>query len=208
MKTRLAMLAAAACLAVAACRDVAPQAVAPSPNDATRVEAEPTPQGSVIAARPFDGGTLRLHAGPDAAQLWWSPAEGPARSIACDRLVGAWGLWTDDVDGDGHVEILVALRKRAKFDDKLDNRLHVYGVEQGQCVPAWRGTRLAGRFEALRVDPDAPGTIVVSERLGPTRRRVARYRWNDFGYRVDDVLWQGTTEPPAALLRGLDSAPS
>jgi hypothetical protein len=117
-------------------------------------------------------------------------------------------MWTDDVDGDGHVEVLIALRKRARFDDRVANRLHVYGIEHGRCVPAWRGTRLAGRFDALATDPAAPGTIVVSERLGPSRRRVARYRWHDFGYRVDEVLWQGATEPPAALVADLVVAPS
>ena len=162
MKLPLAALVVA-CLFGVGCRDVAPDPSIPVPNAATPAKAEPAPEGPVIATQPFDGGTMRLHAAAtDTAQLWWTPSDGPARHIACDRLVGAWGLWTDDVDGDGHVEILVALHKRAKFDDRLENRLHVYGIERGRCVPAWRGTRLAGRFDALRVDPDLPGTIVVS----------------------------------------------
>lgn len=196
-----------ACVAVAGCHDASVAVPRVLAVGAPPVPV-PAPEGEVIAALAFEGGTLRLHDGEDAARLWWSDDEGAPVPVACDRLVGAWGMWTDDVDGDGHTEVLVALRKRAKYDDRIENRLHVYGIEDGQCVPAWRGTRLAGRFEAVRVDPQAPGTIVVSERLGPERRRVARYRWNDFGYRVDDVLWQGTTEPPAAVMRGLQLAPS
>jgi hypothetical protein len=39
----------------------------------------------------------------------------------------------------------------------------------------------------------------VRERVGHDRNRVARYRWNDFGYRVEEVLWAGPGAPPAAL---------
>jgi hypothetical protein len=137
--------------------------------------------------------------------LFVQPRGGEAQAIPCDELPGAWGLWVDDVDGDGNAEAIVALRKSAKFDRNVANRLHVYGFEQGQCVPAWRGTRLAGRFEALTVERDRPGTLLVRERVGEERHRIARYRWNDFGYRLEDVLWEGSGAPPAALndrLRG------
>lgn len=126
------------------------------------------------------------------------PGETP-RAIPCDRLVGAWGLWIDDVDGDGKAEALVALRKTARFDPKVENRLHVYGFEQGQCVPAWRGTRLAGRFDAL-AGTKRRGEIIARERVSQTQRRVARYRWEDFGFRLEEVLWEGPGDAPDELL--------
>lgn len=126
------------------------------------------------------------------------PGEAP-RAIPCDRLVGAWGLWIDDVDGDGKAEAIVALRKPARFDPKVENRLHVYGFEQGECVPAWRGTRLAGRFDAIARSVHR-GEIVARERVSEARRRVVRYRWQDFGYRLEEVLWEGRGEAPAELL--------
>ena len=129
--------------------------------------------------------------------------------IFCDdRLEGAWGLWVDDVDGDGNVEAVVALNKKARFDDRLANRLHVYSFERSQCVPAWRGTRLAGRFDAVATDPDDHGALLVHEWLSVTRHRVARYRWQGFGYRVDAVLWEGTGDAPVALVAELDFGPT
>lgn len=167
------------------------------------------PAGRAIARRPLGRASLSLHVGADGVgALWVQEADGPPRPVPCDRLVGAWGLWVDDVDGDGRSEAIVALRKPARYDPRVDNRLHVYGFEDGRCVPAWRGTRLAGRFDALGTAPDEPGTIIVSERLGPSRRRVARYRWNDFGYAVADVLWQGQGNPPPDLVADLVVAPS
>lgn len=129
-------------------------------------------------------------------------------AVPCDRLEGAWGLWLDDVDGDGRAEALVALHKPAHFDPAPHHRLHVYAFDHGRCVPLWRGTRLAGRFDAIAVTRDRPGTLVAHEWLSPTRRRIVRYRWADFGYRVDEVLWAGEhTSPPDVLYDDLDPAP-
>ena len=56
-------------------------------------------------------------------------------------------------------------------------------------------------------DPDDRGSLVVHEWLSPTRRRVARYRWHDFGYRVQEVAWEGSGPPPAELVADLDFGP-
>lgn len=141
--------------------------------------------------------------------LFGAQGEASPLPVRCDdRLQGAWGLWVDDIDGDGRAEAIVALHKRAKFDDTLANRLHVYGFEDGRCVPAWRGTRLAGRFDAATTVPDDRGALVVHEWLSPTRRRVARYRWHGFGYRLEHVQWQGSTPPPADVIASLHFGPS
>jgi len=102
------------------------------------------------------------------------------------------------VDRDGHPEILVALRKPARFDPVLENRLHVYALRAGRCVPLWRGSRLAGRFDRLAV---AGVTLWADERIGHGRRRIARYRWNGFGYHLVREVWRGRSVPPAAFTR-------
>jgi hypothetical protein len=194
--TALLILAACGTEAVAASEDHRPVDPARPRLDAFEIVAEQElARARLVLARDEDGNGV----------LFVQPPGGEAQAIPCDELPGAWGLWVDDVDGDGKAEAIVALRKSAKFDRNVANRLHVYGFEQGQCVPAWRGTRLAGRFEALTVERDRPGTLLVRERVGEERRRIARYRWNDFGYRLEDVLWEGSDAPPAALndrLRG------
>lgn len=128
--------------------------------------------------------------------------------VPCDRLPNAWGMWLDDVDEDGSAEAIVALHKPARFDPGDHHRLHVYTFAQGRCVPLWRGTRLAGRFDAATVEPDRHGTVLVHEWTAPRARRIARYRWTGFGYALDEILWQGGDEPPpSALLQQLDHPP-
>lgn len=185
-------------------------------HSAPRVEVLPEPPDS-----PLDGLDIvgerslrraRLILARDSAgqgHFFVAPPGKPPEPIRCaDRLEGAWGLWVDDVDGDGNAEAVVALHKRARFDDRLANRLHVYGFEGDQCVPAWRGTRLAGRFDGATTDPDDHGALLVHEWLSPTRRRLARYRWHGFGYRVETIPWEGTGAPPPDLVANLDFGPS
>ena len=147
-----------------------------------------------IAHRPFGNGQLRLVADRDGTgTLLYADAATPEKVIPCDVLTGASGLWIADVEGDGSPEIVVTLRKPAKFDPVVQNRLHVYTIENDQCVPVWRGTRLAGRFEHITVD----GAYVKAlERIG-TGWRIARYQWHGFGYVVEKILWRGRRKPGA-----------
>jgi hypothetical protein len=185
-----------------------PPTPAPPTASASAPEPAPAPPRTLVT-RTLRSTSLSLALHPDGTGELRLLRDGtdPA-PIPCDRLTGAWGLWIDDVDDDGRAEAIVALHKPARFDPAPHNRLHVYGFEDGRCVPAWRGTRLAGRFDAVATDPDDRGAILVHEWLSPARRRVARYRWRGFGYAVDRVLWEGTGEPPPALAGVLDFGPS
>ncbi|MBI5488723.1 MAG: hypothetical protein HY905_15420 [Deltaproteobacteria bacterium] len=150
-----------------------------------------------IARRPLRSGWLALALdGAGGGHLLRIDPEGHRTEVPCEPLAGAWGLWLDDVDLDGHAEALVALRKPARYDPVVENRLHVYAFEAGRCVPLWRGTRLAGRFEDLAVDAATRGELLAWERAGG-EHRVARYRWTGFGYAVVAVPWSGPGDPPA-----------
>ncbi|MCC7535907.1 MAG: VCBS repeat-containing protein [Deltaproteobacteria bacterium] len=151
--------------------------------------------------RTADGATVALvrETNGDGTLTREGSGETRATPIACERLEGAWGLWIADVDGDGRSELIVALRKRARFDPVVENRLHVYTLSGSHCVPLWRGTRLAGRFDALAIerDPDGADRVVAWERTGtPNRTRLARYRWADFGFVMERVIWSGAGSPP------------
>jgi hypothetical protein len=171
---------------------------------------DPLASLEIVAERSLRRARLVLARDGDGRGHFLIAAENdPLVPIRCDdRLEGAWGLWVDDVDDDGNAEAVVALHKRARFDDQLANRLHVYGFEGDRCVPAWRGTRLAGRFDGVATDPHDRGGLLVHEWLSPSRRRVARYRWHGFGYRVEEVPWEGREAPPPELVAGLDFGPS
>lgn len=184
------MALAAACASEAPARETRPV-----PTTAPRQGQ----QSAVIATVTTDRGNIALVRDPGGdPHLRHTTPSGLVRDVACDPLDGAWGLWVNDVDGDGRREVLVALRKEALHDPRMDNRLHVYALERGRCVPVWRGTRLAGRFEDLAVELDESGTLLALERVGPVRR-VARYRWSDFGYALEEELWRGEGEPPREL---------
>jgi YD repeat-containing protein len=148
------------------------------------------PQGSrEIARRPFGPGQLRLvvDAG-GTGTLFYSQAGTPEQAVPCDRLTGAWGLWVGDLEGDGTPEAIITLRKPAKHDPVVENRLHVYAIEDGQCVPLW--------FERIAVSGDR---VLALERTG-AGRRVAWYRWHGFGYLLEETLWQGNGLPSGKLL--------
>jgi len=119
-------------------------------------------------------------------------ARGVSHRVACGRLTGAWGLWVTDVNGDRRPDLVIALRKRARHDPVVENRPHVYTLKGNRCVPLWRGTRLAGRFEQLDV---RGARLWALERIGLGQRRVARYRWRGFGFAVERILWRGVTVP-------------
>ena len=147
----------------------------------------------VLVERALGADRLRLVLRADGARgLWRYPRLGPRRAVACGALTGAWGLWVSDVNGDGRPDLVIALKKRARHDPVVENRPHVYTLVGDRCVPLWRGTRLAGRFEALAVQGPR---LWALERVGRGRRRVARYGWRGFGYAVERVLWQGRTVP-------------
>ena len=153
-----------------------------------------------IARRAFGPGELRLLVDGDGLGHLRYAEAGRESAVPCDRLVGAWGLWVGDVDGDGQLDAIDTLRKSAKFDPVIENRLHVYAITDGHCVPMWRGTRLAGRFERIAVDNDR---LLALERV-QAGRRVAWYRWLGFGYRLEEILWQGRGMPGPRLLAKFD----
>ena len=155
-----------------------------------------------IESRPVPHGDLRLVTDSrGVGRLVYVPRSGPPQPIDCEPLVGAWGLWIGDVDGDGKPEAIVALRKVARFDPIIENRLHVYHLIDGQCVPAWRGTRLVGRFDRIAVEGDR---ILVLERMGQGWQRIARYRWAGFGYQVEEELWRGRGLPDRRWMAKFD----
>jgi len=146
----------------------------------------------VLVERAFGADRLRLVRKKDGTRvLRRGSRRGAMRQVACGALTGAWGLWVTDVNGDGKLDLVIALRKKARFDPVVANRPHVYRLVGHRCVPLWRGTRLAGRFEQLAV---RGGLLWALERVGG-RRRVARYRWRGFGYAVERVLWRGRRVP-------------
>lgn len=153
-----------------------------------------SPRGaSRVAARPWGSGRLelwRLATGRGA--LVRVDRRGGRHPVACDPLIGAWGLWVGDLDRDGAPDLLVALRKRARHDPVVANRPHLYRLAGDRCVPLWRGTRLAGRFVRLRVTRH---TLWALERIGQGERRVARYRWRGFGFVLAQVAWRGRKIP-------------
>jgi hypothetical protein len=177
--------------------DPAPPPAAPSPN--------PLDDHRIVARRSMRDADLVLAIDREQmGELFVIDGE-RVHPVPCDRLPNAWGMWLDDVDGDGRAEAIVALHKPARFDPGDHHRLHVYGFEHGRCVPMWRGTRLAGRFDAATVEPDRHGTVLVHEWTAPTTRRIARYRWTGFGYALDEILWRGVDEtPPPELVQRLD----
>ena len=169
--------------------------------------AEGAPKPTVVVERAYrDAGTkketnYRLLRDQDKHALVRVDDDSAVTEISCGALEGAWGLWIEDVDGDSDPEAVIALRKTARFDPVLENRLHIYALVGDRCVPMWRGTRLAGRFDTVK---PIGGSLFALERIGRGRRRIVEYRWTGFGYALVKTLWAGTADPPIRLLRKLN----
>jgi len=151
-----------------------------------------------IVRRLFRGGFLALGVNERGyAFLYHGGFHHKVHELHCDPLEGAWGLWVADFARDGETEVLVALRRPARFDPVVENRLHMYRIIDDQCVPAWRGSRLAGRFDRIGV---RQGRLYAFERIGGGKRRIAEYRWSSFGFALRRVVWTGAGDPPTTLL--------
>jgi hypothetical protein len=94
-----------------------------------------------------------------------------------------WKVRLADVDGDGAQELILGVRKRARFDPVMRRRLFVYAWPD--WAPRWLGSRLSLPFEDFAfVDCDGDGKddLLALELAADGRRRLMRYEWNGFGF--------------------------
>lgn len=105
----------------------------------------------------------------------------------------AWKLLVGDVDGDGRAEIILALARTDRRDQRVRNRLYVYAWAGDGLVDRFRGSSFPRPFVDFALERGTPdGRLrVVLLALDLPRRAFRRevYRWVNFGFvREDSVV--------------------
>ncbi len=96
-----------------------------------------------------------------------------------------WKLEVADIDGDGQLDILIAVHKMAHFDNQMRNRMFIFNFEDGVLVKKWTGSQIAGDWDQFYAEEllSIPGDeLMILERLDERRSRLHIYYWLDFGF--------------------------
>ncbi len=96
-----------------------------------------------------------------------------------------WKLELGDVDGDGMIEIVTAVRKTTYYDREERNRLFVFNYGEAGLVKKWTGSQIAGNWTDFEIG-DLVSTrgeeIVFLSRTKEGRDKLFVYAWYDFGF--------------------------
>jgi hypothetical protein len=108
-----------------------------------------------------------------------------------DEEHNPWKIMLADVDGDGIVEVCVGVWKKTRYDPRYDNRLFIYGFEEGRLYPKWLGSRLSSPFVDFSfydMDNDGTDELVALEIQRNRQKRIMIYKWQSFGFITYKVL--------------------
>lgn len=110
-----------------------------------------------------------------------------------------WMLSLCDLEGDGEKEIFLGVYKGTRLDPELKNRPFFFNYRGGGLVKKWTGSRLENPFHHVSfMDLHGVGKddMVVIEKLGDGKERLAIYYWFGFGF-----ILQGESPPYEAIRR-------
>jgi hypothetical protein len=96
-----------------------------------------------------------------------------------------WKIELADIDGDGEVEILTAVRKTTHFDKIEKNRMFIFNYREDKLIKKWTGSQIAGAWEDYIVGDllNIPGEeLIFIEQLEDGKERICIYYWFDFGF--------------------------
>ncbi len=96
-----------------------------------------------------------------------------------------WKLRLADIDGDGELELLTAVRKTTHYDKDEKNRLFVFNYRDGKLVKKWTGSDIAGSWENFVVGDlvDTKGEEIIFITLTEEKKeKLFVYHWFDFGF--------------------------
>ena len=100
------------------------------------------------------------------------------------RILPVWKIWIADVNHDKKNDLIMALYKYERIDQKIENRLYIYGWDGEDIYPIWRGTSLSRPYiDCAFYDINGDGkTELISLEKGKNKRFIVVYHWNGFGF--------------------------
>lgn len=95
-----------------------------------------------------------------------------------------WKIVLSDIDGEGDKEIIIAVRKKTRFDKKLRNRLFAFHFTGGKLVKKWTGSEVGGDWKEFITGDLIPtkGNELIFISKTKEGERVSVYYWFNFGF--------------------------
>lgn len=96
-----------------------------------------------------------------------------------------WKLELADVDGDGVMEILTAVRKTTHYDAMEKNRFFLFNYTDDKLVKKWTGSQIAGTwkdFYAKDFMPMKGEEVLFISQTEEGKERLGIYYWFQFGF--------------------------
>ena len=114
------------------------------------------------------------------------------------KEMNPWKVQTSDVDGDGNLEIAIAMYKKTRFHPVMAKRPYLYDWIDNSVFPKWRGSRLSKPFDDYifqDIDKDGSDELISIEVLSNGKKVICSYKWIGFGFEglvqsnnYDDIL--------------------
>ncbi len=156
-----------------------------------QVEQEGAPDAGEEEAQP-DSGEEEVQA--ESGKQEEQPGSAKQKSYTYKRIytndfldLKPWKLILADIDGDGRIELLTAVRKTTYYDTQEKNRFFVFHYSDKKLVKKWTGSQIAGTWRDFIVGELLPAKgeeiIFISEDESG-KEKLMVYSWFDFGFQA------------------------
>jgi len=100
-------------------------------------------------------------------------------------LVKPWKIETCEIDGDGQLDIFIAVNKSTQYYKEVDNRPFFFNLKDGVLVKKWTGSRVRQPFKDVYfgdINGNGSDEFIVIERVNDKGYVIAVYYWFGFGF--------------------------
>ena len=100
------------------------------------------------------------------------------------KKLNPWKIATADIDGNGDIEILIAVKKSTHYDTEQKNRMFIFNFNGEVLYKKWTGSEISGRwrdFYTMDLLPVLGSELFFLEEINE-KERVNIYYWFEFGF--------------------------
>ncbi|NME71087.1 CapA family protein [Flammeovirga aprica] len=93
-----------------------------------------------------------------------------------------------DINNDDHLDVLIGITKKVKFDSTLKKRVNIYTYKDKALKPLWLGTKLVNDVESFGVlKKNEKNYLTTVETLNENEKVERIYEWDDFGFALTEL---------------------
>ena len=106
-----------------------------------------------------------------------------------------WKLRVFDIDGDENPELIVGVNKSTRYYKNRENRIFVFNTDKDYFYAKWLGSKIGNPIVDFKIC-ERTRRLVVLERSDESGKHIAViYKWNNFGFDYDEVLYEMVDTP-------------